>query len=409
MSGNVGDLSQKQKDILEKFKNKVKDILKPEHDDYYILRWLRARNFDLKKSETMLRNDYSWRKHIGADTIREDYKVPEVLQKYYIGGFCGHDNEGCPVWYEPFGYIDLKGVLQSVKKMDIIKMKVLQMEKIYHLFRTAEEKKGHKAAQIIIVFDLDKFSMKHLWKPGVDVMCELITMFEDHYPETLKSSFVINAPRIFPIAYNLFRPFLSEETVKKVQILGSNYKEVLINHIPPQELPTHYGGTKTDPDGNPKCMIQICFGGEVPESYYIQQIANLAGFTESTIGRGSSLQVDYEIKVKNSAIRWQFKTDGFDIGFGVYRRTKDGRQKAGEMEAVMATTRVNSHLVPEDGSLTCKETGTYVVRFDNTYSWARGKKIFYQIEVLEPDVTDLQMPRSPSQDSDNSFYDTYTS
>ncbi|XP_046560248.1 SEC14-like protein 2 [Haliotis rubra] len=407
MSGNVGDLSQNQKDILEQFKNTVKDILKPEHDDYYVLRWLRARSFDLKKSETMIRNDYAWRKQIGADTIREDFKLPEVLQKYYIGGFCGYDNEGCPVWYEPFGHIDLKGVLRSVKKMEIMKMKVQQMEKIYHYFRTAEEK-GHKVpAQIIIVFDLDKFSMKHLWKPGVDVMCDLITMFEDHYPETLKSSYIINAPRIFPIAYNLFRPFLSEGTVMKVQILGSNYKEVLARNIPPQELPIYYGGSKNDPD--PRCTNQICFGGEVPESYYVQQITDLSGFTESTIGRGSSLQVDYEIKVKNSAIRWQFKTDGFDIGFGVYRRTKDGRQKAGDMEAVMATTRVNSHLVPEDGSLTCRETGTYVVRFDNTYSWTRGKKIFYQIEVLEPDVTDLQMPRSPSQDSNNTFFDTVSS
>ncbi|XP_067649590.1 SEC14-like protein 2 [Haliotis asinina] len=407
MSGNVGDLTQYQRDILEQFKNKVKDILKPEHDDNYLLRWLRARSFDLKKSETMIRNDNAWRKQIGADTIQEDFKVPEVLQKYYIGGFCGHDNEGCPVWYEPFGHIDLKGVLRSVKKMEIMKMKVQQMEKIYHYFRTAKEKGNKVPAQIIIVFDLDKFSMKHLWKPGVDVMCDLITMFEDHYPETLKSSYIINAPRIFPIAYNLFRPFLSEGTVMKVQILGSNYKEVLARNIPPQELPTYYGGTKNDPD--PRCTNQICFGGEVPESYYVQQIADLFGFTESTIGRGSSLQVDYEIKVKNSAIRWQFKTDGFDIGFGVYRRTKDGRQKAGDMEAVMATTRVNSHLVPEDGSVTCRDTGTYVVRFDNTYSWTRGKKIFYQIEVLEPDMTDLQMPRSPSQDSNSVFYDTVSS
>ena len=33
----------------------VADLPKPEDDDYFYLRWLRARKFNLKKSEEMLR------------------------------------------------------------------------------------------------------------------------------------------------------------------------------------------------------------------------------------------------------------------------------------------------------------------------------------------------------------------
>jgi hypothetical protein len=47
--------------------------------------------------------------------------------------------------------------------------------------------------------------------------------------------------------------------------------------------------------------------------------------------------------------RWQFSTDGYDVGFGIYRRTKDSRQKAGNMEEVLPSKRVNSHLILEDG------------------------------------------------------------
>ena len=47
-----------------------------------------------------------------------------------------------------------------------------------------------------------------------------------------------------------------------------------------------------------------------------------------------------------------------DIGFGVYRRTADERQKASEMEEVMANERVNCHIIPEDGSVTCDKLGT---------------------------------------------------
>lgn len=56
--------------------------------------------------------------------------------------------------------------------------------------------------------------------------------------------------------------------------------------------------------------------------------------------------------------RWQFASDGSDIGFGIYMKTKAGvKQKITEMQEVLPTTRYNAHLVPEDGSYTCEEPG----------------------------------------------------
>ena len=57
MSGYVGDLSPEQEAALQEFKTIVEDIPnKPDDTDYYYLRWLRARKFDLKKTELMFRN-----------------------------------------------------------------------------------------------------------------------------------------------------------------------------------------------------------------------------------------------------------------------------------------------------------------------------------------------------------------
>lgn len=56
--------------------------------------------------------------------------------------------------------------------------------------------------------------------------------------------------------------------------------------------------------------------------------------------------------------RWQFMSDGSDIGFGIFLKTKVGeRQRAGEMREVLPSQRYNAHLVPEDGSLTCSDPG----------------------------------------------------
>lgn len=46
------------------------------------------------------------------------------------------------------------------------------------------------------------------------------------------------------------------------------------------------------------------------------------------------------------------------MGFGVYLKTKIGeRQRAGDMTEVYPNQRYNSHMVPEDGSLTCATAG----------------------------------------------------
>lgn len=51
-------------------------------------------------------------------------------------------------------------------------------------------------------------------------------------------------------------------------------------------------------------------------------------------------------------------SDGSDVGFGVYLKTKIGeRQRAGDMTEVHPTQRYNAHMVPEDGSLTCSTPG----------------------------------------------------
>lgn len=56
--------------------------------------------------------------------------------------------------------------------------------------------------------------------------------------------------------------------------------------------------------------------------------------------------------------RWQFASDGGDIGFGIFLKTRMGeRQKAGEMVEVLPSQRYNTHMVPEDGSLTCLKAG----------------------------------------------------
>ena len=49
---------------------------------------------------------------MSVDTILQDFKVPEVLQKYFPSAskVVGHDKEGHPLYIDPTGRADIQGM-----------------------------------------------------------------------------------------------------------------------------------------------------------------------------------------------------------------------------------------------------------------------------------------------------------
>ncbi|XP_036679303.1 SEC14-like protein 2 isoform X6 [Balaenoptera musculus] len=327
----------------------------------------------------MLRKHVEVRKQKDIDNIMS-WQPPEVVQQYLSGGMCGYDLDGCPIWYDIIGPLDAKGLLLSATKQDLVKTKMRDCELLLRECACQTEKTGKKIETITLIYDCEGLGLKHFWKPAVEAYGEFLCMFEENYPETLKRLFVIKAPKLFPVAYNLIKPFLSEDTRKKIMVLGANWKEVLLKHVSPDQLPVEYGGTMTDPDGDPKCKSKINYGGDIPKKYYVRDQVKQQYEHSVQISRGSSHQVEYEILFPGCVLRWQFMSDGSDIGFGIFLKTKMGeRQRAGEMTEVLANQRYNAHLVPEDGTLTCSDPGIYVLRFDNTYSFIHAKKTWLTV------------------------------
>ncbi|XP_054181869.1 SEC14-like protein 6 isoform X5 [Homo sapiens] len=317
-----------------------------------------ARSFDLQKSEDMLRKHMEFRKQQDLANILA-WQPPEVVRLYNANGICGHDGEGSPVWYHIVGSLDPKGLLLSASKQELLR----------DSFRSCE----------LLLRECELQSQK------------FFSALEANYPEILKSLIVVRAPKLFAVAFNLVKSYMSEETRRKVVILGDNWKQELTKFISPDQLPVEFGGTMTDPDGNPKCLTKINYGGEVPKSYYLCKQVRLQYEHTRSVGRGSSLQVENEILFPGCVLRWQFASDGGDIGFGVFLKTKMGeRQRAREMTEVLPSQRYNAHMVPEDGILTCLQAGSYVLRFYNTYSLVHSKRISYTVEVLLPDQTFME-------------------
>jgi hypothetical protein len=52
----------------------------------------------------------------------------------------------------------------------------------------------------------------------------------------------IQAPYLFSTVWSLIKPWLDEATVRKIHILGRNYKSELQQYIAPENLPVDLGG-----------------------------------------------------------------------------------------------------------------------------------------------------------------------
>lgn len=68
------DMSEEQTAALGVFKTYIRDSKitdDPIYDDYYLLRFLRARKFDMDKTKLMFNNFIEWRKENDVDNILE--------------------------------------------------------------------------------------------------------------------------------------------------------------------------------------------------------------------------------------------------------------------------------------------------------------------------------------------------
>ncbi|XP_065831358.1 SEC14-like protein 2 isoform X2 [Oscarella lobularis] len=387
-------MESKEEKALAEFKKNVSDIplsRLPEHDDNFFLRWLRARNFNLKKSEDMLRKHLECRKKYQIDDIL-DWKIPTAIKEYFPGGWCGEDREGSPVAYYPLGKADFRGILHSVKPSVIMKLNCLRGEMALNKCREQSQRLAKSVDGVVLISDLEGLNIRsHLWKPTIDVMTEAFALMEANYPEVLKHVIVVNAPKIFPICFGIIKPLLSERTKQRIKILGRNWRSDLLAYISPDQLVKHYGGTRCDSTGDPMCKENICYGGTVPRHFYASECGAVSGMTDEvkqiTVGRGSFHLIDVEVSVAGSVISWEYKTSGHDIGFGLYFKGQIDSTVAmtiDEMDEMIKISREDCFRVPVDGTFQAILAGTYVLCFDNRHSWIFSKTLFYAIHVHPP-------------------------
>ncbi|GLG94821.1 SEC14-like protein 2 [Gryllus bimaculatus] len=349
------------------------DCKKPHHDDFFYLRWLLARDFDVEAAEKMLRDNVyetalkivvefqslKWREEWQVDSLLS-WKAPESVVNYYPSGLTGYDKEGAPVVVIPFAGLDMWGMLHTVRRSDFIRMTLQKIEYFMMLCEEQTKKHGQQASKVNLIIDMENFNIRqYTWRP---------------------------APKIFAFAFSIIKKFMKEYTLRKIQIYKNDpekWQPLLLKVIDADQLPKHYGGTMVDPDGNPKCPSKVNPGGTIPKSLYYKKpdkSATQEKFTKVVVKKGDKIQIPFIATDEGSFLKWEFRTEGHDIRFGITYADVDGNESV-----AVPLQRITCFPASETGEIACQSPATYTVTFDNSYSFLRNKTLHYSVFMKSPE------------------------
>ncbi|KAL4588828.1 hypothetical protein LXL04_001724 [Taraxacum kok-saghyz] len=228
------------------------DLLPSIHDDYHmLLRFLKARKFDIEKTKLMWADMLQWRKEFGADTILEDFefKEKENVLKYYPQGHHGVDKDGKPVYIERIGQVDAAKLLQVTTLERYIKYHVMDFERTMNdKFPACSIAAKRHIDQSTTILDVQGVGLKSMSKAARELIQSLQSIDGSNYPETLCRMYIINAGSGFRLLWNTVKSFLDPKTTAKIHVLGTKYQSKLLEIIDESQLPEFMGGTCTCED-----------------------------------------------------------------------------------------------------------------------------------------------------------------
>jgi hypothetical protein len=228
--------------------------------------------------------------------LRADFKKFRPAQGG--GGVHGFAKDGMPLVIERVGGYEVKMLADLCNEDTFRDFNVFNYEFLYGpILREATLRKGEPVEAINLVFDCTGMGLRQFHIPGIMLLKVLADLLQNIYPERLGRLFVVNAPVFFTAAWAIIKLWLDQRVIDKIHILGSNYKNVLLEHVDHDQLPSFLGGS---------CTCGHTDGGCIPKANDTSK-GNPAAYRYEASLYKADKQHDHEVTLaRESALHFKF-------------------------------------------------------------------------------------------------------
>ncbi|KAJ8960656.1 hypothetical protein NQ314_006048 [Rhamnusium bicolor] len=204
-------------------------------DDDFLLRFLRARHFILKKAHRLMVNYYNFKeanpqyfKNINLERIRELARDDIISVPPY------KDQLGRRIMILRVGIWDPSEY--KVEELIQLTVGILEASIMEQLFQIQGG---------IAIFDLSDLGFNHVWQLNSAIANHIVTIAMSSFPIRIEAVHILHQSWIFEIAYNFIRPLINENVKDRILFHGDDL-ENFHRYVDPKHLPKRYGGVHLD-------------------------------------------------------------------------------------------------------------------------------------------------------------------
>ncbi|KAM8849574.1 alpha-tocopherol transfer protein [Spinachia spinachia] len=198
----------------------------------FLIKFLRARDFDEDLSLKLLLNYQRWRKESPEiSACLSPSSVIGLLNTTYHAVLPQRDHTGSRVLIYRIGQWNPKDwTAFQVFRVSLITSEIISTE-------TETQRRGLK-----VIFDLKGWSLGHALQINPSLAKKISTVLSDSFPLKVRGIHLVNEPMFFWPVFAMIRPFLPDKIKQRINMHGADFHNTLSDFFSPPVLPPEYGG-----------------------------------------------------------------------------------------------------------------------------------------------------------------------
>ncbi|XP_067110077.1 alpha-tocopherol transfer protein [Osmerus mordax] len=238
-AGELNDLPEDSnfvKPYLLKLREKAQREIDPLHildfSDGVLIRFLRARDFDIALSLKLLLNYQRWRRECPEISANlHPSSVLGLLQNHYHGVLAHRDHSGSRILIYRIGQWNPK----DFSAYEVFRISLITSELVVR--ETETQRCGVK-----VIFDLQGWCFGHALQINPSLAKRIASVLTDSFPLKVRGIHLINEPIFFRPVFTMLRPFLPDKIKQRIHMHGGSFEDSLCDHFNSTILPPEFGG-----------------------------------------------------------------------------------------------------------------------------------------------------------------------